>query len=171
MWPVFRDLKWLGLEWDEGPDVGGPHAPYRQSERAAIYKEYVDRLCEMGVAYPCFCTEEELEAMKAEAEAQGIPPIYRGKWATATKAEVDEMLAKGLVPSYRFRVPKGETITINDSVRGEVSWNTDTLGDFVILRSNGLPVYNFCVTIDDALMRWDSQAPADPAAAPHPGVS
>jgi glutamyl-tRNA synthetase len=82
-----------------------------------------------------------------------LPPVYRGKWATAPKEEVDAMLASGAPHCYRFRVPKGETVTIHDVVRGEVSWSTDTLGDFVLLRSNGLPVYNFCVAIDDALMR------------------
>lgn len=140
-------------QWDEGPDVGGPHGPYRQSERTALYKEYVDKLVAAGVAFPCFCTEEELEEMKKDAEAKGIPPIYRGKWQTASQADVQAMLDQGHKPSYRFRVTPGQTITINDLVRGEVSWNTDTLGDFVILRSNGQPVYNFCVTIDDALMR------------------
>lgn len=149
---MVRDLKWLQLDWDEGPDIGGPHGPYRQSERTAIYKECVDKLVEQGFAYPCFCTDEELDQMKKEAEEQKLPPIYRGKWATANKAEVDEMLAKGIPCSYRFRVPKNEVISIQDLIRGEVSWNTDTLGDFVVLRSNGQPVYNFCVVVDDALM-------------------
>lgn len=149
---VLRDLKWLGITWDEGPDVGGPCGPYRQSERKDIYKEYVDKLVAQGVAYPCFCTDEELEAMKAEAEALKLPPIYRGKWAKASAEEVAAEMAKGTPHCYRFRVPPGETITINDVVRGEVSWSTDTLGDFVLLRSNGLPVYNFCVAVDDALM-------------------
>ena len=150
---VLADLKWLGLTWDEGPDIGGPHGPYRQSERKDLYRSYVDRLVEDGVAYPCFCTDEELEAMKKDAEEKKLPPIYRGKWATASAEEVAAEMAKGTPYCYRFRVPKGDTITINDVVRGEVSWSTDTLGDFVLLRSNGLPVYNFCVAVDDALMR------------------
>lgn len=150
---VLQDLKWLGLTWDEGPDVGGPHGPYRQSERKDLYRSYVDRLVEDGVAYPCFCTDEELEAMKKDAEEKKLPPIYRGKWANASAEEVAAEMAKGTPYCYRFRVPKGDTVTINDVVRGEVSWSTDTLGDFVILRSNGLPVYNFCVAVDDALMR------------------
>lgn len=150
---VLEDLKWLGIHWDEGPDVGGPHGPYRQSERKEIYKSYVDKLVDADLAYPCFCTDEEIEAMKKEAEEAKLPPIYRGKWANASKEEVQEAMGAGLPFCYRFRVPKGETVTISDVVRGEVSWNTDTLGDFVILRSNGLPVYNFCVAIDDALMR------------------
>jgi len=150
---VLHDLQWLGITWDEGPDVGGPYGPYRQSERKELYKQYVDRLVADGVAYPCFCTDEELEAMKAEAEANKLPPVYRGKWATASAEEVATEMAKETPHCYRFRVPSGETITIQDVVRGEVSWSTDTLGDFVILRSNGLPVYNFCVAVDDALMR------------------
>ncbi|KAI3438090.1 hypothetical protein D9Q98_000532 [Chlorella vulgaris] len=150
---VLTDLKWMGIEWDEGPDIGGPHGPYRQSERKELYKKYVDQLVEAGHAYPCFCTDEELEAMKADAEAKKLPPIYRGKWATASKEEVEAQLAAGTPHCYRFRVPKGQMVRIQDVIRGEVAWNTDTLGDFVLLRSNGLPVYNFCVAIDDASMR------------------
>lgn len=150
---VLQDLEWLGITWDEGPDVGGPFGPYRQSERKEIYREYVDRLVHAGLAYPCFCTDEELEAMKREAEEKKLPPIYRGKWATASPEEVTAELEKKTPHCFRFRVPPGETVTIHDVVRGEVSWSTDTLGDFVILRSNGLPVYNFCVAVDDAMMR------------------
>lgn len=149
---VKDDLRWLGLDWDEGPETDGPNGPYRQSERAAIYKQYVDQLVQRGLAYPCFCSDEELEAMKKDAEEKKLPPIYRGKWSSASKEEVDAMLATGAPCCYRFRVPPGQDITIDDVVRGKVTWNTDTLGDFVILRSNGLPVYNFCVAIDDALM-------------------
>lgn len=147
-----EDLRWLGLDWDEGPDVGGGAEPYRQSERASIYKAYVDRLVSEGRAYPCFCSDEELEAMKADAEAKKLPPIYRGKWSSASKEEVEAEMAKGTPYCYRFRVPPNKELTINDIVRGKVTWNTDSLGDFVVLRSNGLPVYNFCVAIDDALM-------------------
>ncbi|DBA91355.1 TPA: hypothetical protein ACH3X2_004001 [Trebouxia sp. C0005] len=91
--------------------------------------------------------------MKAEAERKSLPPIYRGKWAHADQKEVDEMLAQGKPHCYRFRVPSNKTITITDSIRGKVSWNTDSLGDFVVMRSNGLPVYNFCVAVDDATMK------------------
>ena len=150
---MIRDLRWLGLDWDEGPDVGGPHAPYRQSERAHIYVEAAQKLVKEGKAYPCFCTEEELEAMKAAAEAAKLPPKYTGKWATASQAEVDAALAAGLTPVYRFRVPPDGRVTIQDAIRGEVSWATDAVGDFVLVRSNGLPVYNFCVAVDDAMMR------------------
>lgn len=153
------DLRWLGLDWDEGPDLENdpsktaPHGPYRQSERAPLYQSLVSRLVAEGKAYPCFCTDAELEAMKAEAEAKKLAPIYRGKWANATKEEVEEELKKGTPCCYRFRVPAGREVAIDDAVRGRVAWSTDTLGDFVVLRSNGLPVYNFCVAVDDALMR------------------
>ncbi|GAX75803.1 hypothetical protein CEUSTIGMA_g3246.t1 [Chlamydomonas eustigma] len=149
---MIRDLKWLGLNWDEGPDVGGPFGPYRQSERTAIYKQYAEQLVNEGHAYPCFCTDEELEQMKKDAEEKKLPPIYRGKWASASKEEVEAMKATGASYCYRFRVPKSQNVTIQDTIRGEVTWSSDTLGDFVLLRSSGLPVYNFCVAIDDCLM-------------------
>eukprot|EP00210_Caulerpa_lentillifera_P009538 g9096.t1 len=150
---VVRDLKWLGLDWDEGPGIGGEYGPYRQSERTQIYKEYVDKLVELNLAYPCFCTDEELKKMKAESEEKKLPPIYRGKWATASKEEVSEMMESGHPYCFRFRVPKNQLVRIRDYIRGDVTWNTDTLGDFIIMRSNGMPVYNFCVAIDDALMK------------------
>ncbi|KAJ9147103.1 hypothetical protein P3X46_029305 [Hevea brasiliensis] len=149
---VLRDLSWLGLDWDEGPDVGGDYGPYRQSERNSLYKQYAEKLLESGLVYRCFCSNEELEKMKEIAKLKQLPPVYTGKWATATDEEVQEELAKGTPYTYRFRVPKEGSLKINDLIRGEVSWNLDTLGDFVIMRSNGQPVYNFCVTVDDATM-------------------
>ncbi len=92
--------------------MGGPHGPYRQSERREVYKSYVDQLVERGLAYPCFCTDEELEAMKKEAEEKKLPPIYRGKWAAAAAEEAAEMMAKGVPHCYRFRVPKNQVVTI-----------------------------------------------------------
>ncbi|KAK7350536.1 hypothetical protein VNO77_09267 [Canavalia gladiata] len=148
---VLKDLSWLGLDWDEGPGVGGDYGPYRQSERNAMYKQYAEKLHQSGQVYRCFCSNEELEKMKEEAKLKQLPPVYTGKWASATNEEVEEELAKGTPYTYRFRVPKG-SLKINDLIRGEVSWNLDTLGDFVIMRSNGQPVYNFCVTVDDATM-------------------
>ncbi|KAL3138236.1 hypothetical protein ABBQ32_006056 [Trebouxia sp. C0010 RCD-2024] len=150
---VIEDLKWIGIKWDEGPNVGGPHGPYRQSERKELYQQYVNQLVDDGLVYPCFCTDEELAEMKADAEKKNLPPIYRGKWGHADQKEVDAMLAEGKPHCYRFRVPANQTVTITDCIRGKVSWNTDTLGDFVVMRSNGLPVYNFCVAVDDALMK------------------
>ncbi|KAL1554539.1 Glutamate--tRNA ligase, chloroplastic/mitochondrial [Salvia divinorum] len=149
---LLRDLAWLGLDWDEGPGIGGNYGPYRQSERNALYKEYADKLLQTGHAYRCFCSNEELEKMKEIAKLKQLPPVYSGKWATASDIEVQEELAKGTPYTYRFRVPSAGNLKIDDLIRGEVSWNLNTLGDFVVMRSNGQPVYNFCVTVDDATM-------------------
>ncbi|KAF8405600.1 hypothetical protein HHK36_010507 [Tetracentron sinense] len=149
---MLQDLSWLGLDWDEGPGVGGDYGPYWQSERNAMYKQYAEKLLKSGDAYRCFCSNEELEKMKEIAKLKQLPPVYTGKWATATGEEVEEALAKGTPYTYRFRVPKEGALKIDDLIRGEVSWGLNTLGDFVIMRSNGQPVYNFCVTVDDATM-------------------
>ncbi|XP_075104797.1 glutamate--tRNA ligase, chloroplastic/mitochondrial-like [Nicotiana tabacum] len=149
---VLRDLSWLGLAWDEGPGIGGEYGPYRQSERNALYKQFSEKLLQSGHVYRCFCSNEELEKMKEIAKLKQLPPVYTGRWASATEEEVVEELAKGTPYTYRFRVPKEGSLKIDDLIRGEVSWNLDTLGDFVIMRSNGQPVYNFCVTVDDATM-------------------
>ncbi|CAN1142173.1 Glutamate--tRNA ligase, chloroplastic/mitochondrial [Linum perenne] len=159
---VLKDLSWLALDWDEGPGIGGDYGPYRQSERNSLYKQHADRLVESGHVYRCFCSNEELEKMKEIAKLKQLPPVYTGKWATATDDEVMREMEKGTPYTYRFRVPKQGRLKINDLIRGEflirldsvlkVSWNLDTLGDFVIMRSNGQPVYNFCVTVDDATM-------------------
>lgn len=149
---VLRDLSWLGLDWDEGPGIGGDYGPYRQSERNSLYKQFAEKLLNSGHVYRCFCSSEELAKMKEIAQLKQLPPVYTGKWATAADDEVQAELEKGTPHTYRFRVPKGGTLKIEDLIRGEVSWGLDTLGDFVIMRSNGQPVYNFCVTVDDATM-------------------
>ncbi|EXB40441.1 Glutamate--tRNA ligase [Morus notabilis] len=149
---MLQDLSWLGLDWDEGPGVGGDYGPYRQSERNSMYKHYAEKLLESGHVYRCFCSNEELEKMKEIAKLKQLPPVYTGKWASAMDDEMQEELEKGTPYTYRFRVPKKGSLKINDLIRGEVSWNLETLGDFVIMRSNGQPVYNFCVTVDDATM-------------------
>ncbi|XP_010521067.1 PREDICTED: glutamate--tRNA ligase, chloroplastic/mitochondrial [Tarenaya hassleriana] len=149
---VLQDLAWLGLDWDEGPGVGGDYGPYRQSERNSLYKQHAEKLLESGHVYRCFCSNEELEKMKEIAKLKQLPPEYSGKWATATDDEIHKELEKGTPYTYRFRVPKEGSLKINDLIRGEVCWNLDTLGDFVVMRSNGQPVYNFCVTVDDATM-------------------
>ena len=152
---MIKDLKWLGLKWDEGPDVGGPFGPYRQSERmkTSLYQEFADQLQEAGRAYPCFCTQDELDASKALAEAEGRPPQYDGTWRDADPALVAAKIAEGVPYTVRFKVGAGQRVTIDDLVRGVVSWDAEaTVGDFILLRSNGMPVYNFCVAIDDATM-------------------
>jgi len=152
---VLADLEWLGLKWDEGPEVGGDKGPYRQSERMeeGRYQELAKKLMESGDAYPCFCTQEELEQKRAIAEAAGENPQYDGTWRDADPEEVKKRMDAGDPFTVRFKVPRGKVVTIQDSVRGEVSWDVQaTVGDFILLRSGGMPVYNFCVAVDDALM-------------------
>ncbi len=150
---VLDDLRWLGLTWDEGPTVGGPCENYRQSERAAIYRELALKLVESGHAYPCFCDKETLERKKATAEREGRPPQYDGTCRDLDKDLVRKRIEAGEEYTIRFRVPPECRVIINDVVRGRVDWDVNmSLGDFVLLRSNGLPVYNFCVAVDDALM-------------------
>ncbi|KAF3968298.1 hypothetical protein CMV_007793 [Castanea mollissima] len=114
-----RDLSWLGLHWDEGPGVGGDYGPYRQSERNSLYKQHAEKLLDSGYVYRCFCSNEELEKMKEIAKLKQLPPVYTGKWATATDEEVQEELAKGTPYTYQFRVPKDGSLKINDLIRGE----------------------------------------------------
>jgi len=152
---VMADLNWLGLRQDEGPEAGGPKGPYRQSERMqdGMYQELADKLLTSGHAYPCFCTAEELDAKRAAAEAAGENPKYDGTWRGADPDEVKRRMDAGEPYTVRFKVPRGKAVTINDRVRGEITWDVEaTIGDFILLRSGGMPVYNFCVAVDDALM-------------------
>ena len=139
---VLDDLRWLGLDWDEGPDKGGPHGPYRQSERRAMYVATAADLIARGVAYRCYCSEEELEAKRKQAEADGRPPHYDLKcWLDRRDDPTPHAI--------RFHVPEDGDVTIDDHIRGEVTWKKESLGDFIIVRSDGFPVYNFCVVVDD----------------------
>ena len=150
---ILGDLSWMGMNWDEGPVVGGPHGPYRQSERKDIYLKHANQLIEKGFAYRCFCTEEELEEKRLKAEAEGKPPQYDGTWRDADPALVQQKLNNNEPFTVRFKVPPGKVVSIDDIVRGRVTWDADaSLGDFIILRSSGMPVYNFCVAVDDANM-------------------
>jgi len=150
---IFEDLKWLGLDWDEGPDVGGEFAPYRQSERLEIYPKYIDKLLKSGDAYYCYCSAEELEAERQKALSEGRPPRYSGKCRNLTPEERMDYEAKGIKPTIRFKVPDGETIMFDDLIKGHIEINVDEFGDFVIVRADGMPTYNFVVVIDDALMK------------------
>jgi glutamyl-tRNA synthetase len=150
---VLGDLEWLGLGWDEGPGVGGGKGPYRQSERLPLYRSIADHLLGEGKAYPCFCTKEELEGEKEAQVAAGAQQRYGGRWRDADPALVQAELDRGTPHVVRFRVPAGAKVVIDDVVRGIISWDAEaTVGDFVLLRSSGVPVYNFCVACDDALM-------------------
>jgi glutamyl-tRNA synthetase len=148
---LIEDLNWLTLEWDEGPDVGGPAGSYLQSERIEIYKEYANKLIEEGKAYYCYCTPEEIEQGKKEMEALGKGPIYNGRCRNLTNSEKARFEKEGRKPVVRF-IAYDEDFSINDIVKGEVTFPKGMVGDFVILRANGLPVYNYAVVVDDALM-------------------
>jgi len=149
---LIDDLKWLGIQWDEGPDVGGEHAPYRQSERDHIYKEYIEKLKQSGHIYKCFCTPEELEEERKKALAEGRPPRYSGKCRNLSEEEIEKLEKEGKPYTWRFKVPDGEVIVFEDLIKGVVEINVNEFGDFVIVRSDGSPVYNFVVVVDDALM-------------------
>ncbi|WP_404469296.1 glutamate--tRNA ligase [Sutcliffiella horikoshii] len=146
-------LKWLGMDWDESVDVGGEYGPYRQSERNDIYTKYYNELLEKGLAYKCYCTEEELEAEREEQIARGENPNYSGKHSNLTEEEQKAFEAEGREPSIRFRVPKGKEIKFHDMVKGDVSFESDGIGDFVIVKKDGTPTYNFAVAVDDYLMQ------------------
>ena len=149
---IKASLKWLGMEWDEGIDVGGTFGPYRQTERLALYNDAVQKLIDEGKAYYCFCSEEELAKEKEAQQAKGELPKYSGKCRDLSKDEQQALRDRGIKPVVRLRVPEGETIVVDDAVRGEVRFETDGIGDFIIVKSDGIPVYNFAVVIDDHTM-------------------
>jgi len=149
---IVRDLQWLGLQWDEGPDVGGSRGPYRQSERLHLYQSYAKELLSSDAAYYCFCSMQQLEAEREAAVAAGQPVHYSGTCRNLPPEEVAKRMASGEQPAIRFRVPEGTDIVFSDLVRGEVRFQHDVIGDPVILRADGTPAYNFAVVVDDALM-------------------
>ena len=146
-------LRWLGIDWDEGIDVGGEHGPYRQTERLPIYAEYTAKLLESGKAYRCYCTDVELEAERQALMAKGLMPQYMGKCRNLSAEEEQKLIAEGRRPTIRFRVPENQTISFHDAVRDTVSFDSNGIGDYVIVKSDGLPVYNYAVVLDDALMQ------------------
>ena len=148
---VMDSLRWLGIDWDEGPDVGGPHGPYRQSQRMEIYRETVERLRTQGDAYACYCTESELEQRRAAAMARGEPPGYDGRCRTLTERERAGFEAQGRPAAIRFAMPEAEHV-VHDLVKGEVRWASGQLRDFVLMRSDGTPVFLLAVAVDDLLM-------------------
>ncbi len=148
-----RYLKWLGIEWDESIDIGGEYGPYRQSERTEIYQKYTEELLEKGLAYHCYCTSEELEKEREEQQANSQMPRYSGKCRNLTAEQRAELEAEGREPSIRFRVPSNTEIKWNDIVKDEVSFESEGIGDFVIVKKDGTPTYNYAVAIDDHLMK------------------
>ncbi|MBI5428566.1 MAG: glutamate--tRNA ligase [Nitrospinae bacterium] len=151
---ILEDLDWLGLNCDEGPVTGGPYAPYKQSQRKAVYQEYADRLLREGKAYPCFCTEEELEEKKKLFIKKGAQPRYDGRCRDLSEEERRRLTAEGRRPATRFKIEQKE-LSFDDLVRGNVTFNCELIGDFIILRSDGMAAYNFSAAVDDALMRID----------------
>jgi glutamyl-tRNA synthetase/nondiscriminating glutamyl-tRNA synthetase len=149
---ILEDLRWLGLDWDEGPDVGGPHGPYRQSERLHLYASYANELLASAQAYHCFCSPDKLDADRQADLAAGHPPKYHGTCRSLSPGDAHGRIEAGERPVIRFRVPEAEEVRFQDLVRGEVVFSTGVIGDFVIVRSDGRPQYNFAVVVDDALM-------------------
>lgn len=152
------NLKWMGLDWDEGPDIGGDYGPYRQSERKDIYQKYIDELLEKGLAFKSYVTEEQLQATREAQRAAHQAPHYVYEYAGMTDEEIKQAQAdaeaKGLKPVVRFRVPEGKTYEWDDIVKGHLSFESKTVGgDFVIQKRDGMPTYNFAVVIDDHLMK------------------
>jgi nondiscriminating glutamyl-tRNA synthetase len=148
---LMEDLLWLGIDWDEGPGVEGPHAPYRQSERLGIYREHTDRLLAEGKAYRCFCTAEQLEMERRQAVAAQSPQVYSGRCRAISDSESAARAAHGEAFAVRLRIPE-HPLRFHDIVRGIVEFPNETVSDPILVRSSGMPVYNYVVTLDDALM-------------------
>jgi len=145
-------LKWLGVDWDESVDRDGGYGPYRQTERLDIYRKHTDDLLARGLAYPCYCTEEELEREREEQSARGETPKYSGRCRGLGAEERAKFEAEGRVPSIRFTVPADRTYAFKDIVKGEISFRSEDFGDFVIVKKDGIPTYNYAVAVDDHLM-------------------
>jgi nondiscriminating glutamyl-tRNA synthetase len=149
---LLDDLRWLGIDWDEGPDRGGPHPPYRQSERLEIYQRAATPLLDSGGAFLCFCSDDELERKRAQQVAAGEEPRYDGACRALAAAEVQRRRDHGEPHTIRFRVPT-KSVRFHDRVRGDMHFESNVVGDFVLVRSNGLPTYNFACVVDDDAMR------------------
>lgn len=148
-----EDLKWMGIQWDEGPGVEGAYGPYRQSERLAIYQSYIQKMIDDGKAYYCYVTEEETEEMKRLAKLERRPPRFDNRGRDFSAAEIEARRARGIKPTVRFKIDNPK-LTMHDLIRGEVSFNLDDMvGDFVIQRADGMPTFHLVVCVDDALMK------------------
>ncbi len=149
---LLADLRWLGLDWQEGPVIGGAHGPYLQSQRQAVYTDYAERLRTAGHIYPCFCSTRELESARSAQRMAGKPPRYAGTCAQLNAAGVQQRQAAGKTAVWRFRMPAGGTVRFDDLVRGPQQFAGDDIGDFVILRTDGSAAFFFGNALDDALM-------------------
>ena len=150
---ILDDLRWMGLQWDEGVEVGGPYGAYRQTERMQTYADHTERLLAESKGYYCFCSAETLDAHRKAQLAAGLPPKYAGTCRNIPPDEAQRRRDAGENAVVRLRVPENRNVTFNDIVRGEVTFHTDVIGDPVLVRSDGIPAYNFAVVIDDALMK------------------
>jgi nondiscriminating glutamyl-tRNA synthetase len=148
---IYEDLRWMGLTWDEAPDVGGAHSPYRQSDRLGIYRDKALQLVQSGRAYHCFCSEAELERQAEKAKEAGIPWKYPGTCQRLSEREVQQRIAHGDAAVIRLRVREGQ-VCFQDVVHGDMEFSSDVISDPILIRSNGLPTYNYAVVVDDALM-------------------
>lgn len=149
---LFEDLKWLGLEWDEGPDIGGPHAPYRQQHRRATYDQWLAKLDAAHLTYPCFCTPAELSMARKRQLAAGKPPRYLGTCRSLSAEQVAQRKASGQPAALRFRVPSSTVVEFEDVVHGAQRFSSDDIGDFIIQRTDGSTAFFFSNAVDDALM-------------------
>ncbi|HEX2328273.1 MAG TPA: glutamate--tRNA ligase [Candidatus Angelobacter sp.] len=149
---LLDDLKWLGIDWDEGPDIGGPFPPYRQSDKMGVYQAYAEKLIADNKAYYCFCTAEELERERERALAEQRQPVYSGKCRRLDSSEAHRRRAAGEPAAIRIKMPD-HAIRFHDIVRGTVEFASEIVGDQIIVRSNGMPIYNYVVVIDDADMQ------------------
>jgi glutamyl-tRNA synthetase len=165
---IQRSLRWCGLDWDEGPGIGGPHQPYLQSERRPLHLAAVEKMLEEGSAYRCYCTTEELDAERKAAQAAGLPTVYSRKCRWLTDEQRAELEAAGRRAAIRLAIPEDGEVVIDDIVRGTIRWENALLGDNVIVRSDGVPTYNLVNPLDDAAMgithviRGDDLLPSTP---------
>ncbi|MFN3235042.1 MAG: glutamate--tRNA ligase [Gammaproteobacteria bacterium] len=149
---LLRDLQWLGIQWQEGADVGGDAGPYFQSQRQAVYDQYYEQLIEKDLAFHCFCTEEELALQRTLQRKLGKPPRYPGTCRHLSSEEIEKKRAQGLQPTLRFKVPKDKKIVFEDLVRGNQIFDSNDLSDFIIRRADGTASFMYCNAVDDALM-------------------
>jgi len=149
---IYGGLKWLGIDWDEGPDVGGPYGPYIQSQRLELYEQKVNQLVEQGKAYPCYCTPAEVQERREIMRAQGLPPKYDGKCRTLSEAERAKLAGEGRQPCIRLKMKQTGNTVVNDTIQGEVVYDNNLSGDPVILKQSGFPTYHLAVVVDDAAM-------------------
>ena len=149
---ILEYLKWLGLDWSEGPDLGGKYGPYKQSERAHIYREYVDKLLSEGKAYRCFCSEDRLRKLREFQNSRKLPPGYDRKCRSLTEEEVESKIAQGMEFTVRLRVPLEGKSVVNDLLRGKIEFDNAKIDDQVLMKSDGMPTYHLANVVDDKLM-------------------